>query len=126
MIGFIDRKNVMKRLPGRALNRLQELPKFNDDLLELIYKRTQEEADAGSSTLDEFGPNTFNKESLEGYDVEEHYEKLCTTFPTAMTVAAALVTKKKDCAEGVKVVTFVYKPFHFGKEEVSCIQFPRY
>ena len=108
----------MRRLPGRAMNRLQELPKFGDDLLELIYKRTQEEADAGSRTLNEFGPNTFNKESLEGYDVGEHYEKLCSTFPTAMTVAAALVTKKKNCAEGVEVVTFIYKPLQLWKCDI--------
>ena len=101
---FFDRNNVLRYRPGRAMNRLQKFSSFNDDLLNLIYKRTQQEADDGSSTLDEFGPTTFSKETLEGYDVGEHYEKLCATFPTAMTVAAALVTKEKSCAEGVKVV----------------------
>ena len=96
---------MLKYRPGRVMNRLQGFSRFDDDLLNLIYKRTQQEADCGSSTLDEFGPNTFNKEALEGYDVEEHYEKMCSTFPTAMTVAAALVTKEKSCKEGVKVCT---------------------
>ena len=86
------------------MNRLQRFSSFNDELMDLIYKRTQEEADAGSSTLDEFGPNTFCKETLDDYDVGEQYEKLCATFPTAMTVAAALATKEKSRAEGVKVV----------------------
>ena len=96
---------MLKYRPDRAMNRLQGLPRFDNDLLNLIYKRTQQEADSGSSTLDEFGPNTFNKEALEGYDVGEHYEKMCSTFPTAMTVAAALVTKEKSCEDGVKVCT---------------------
>jgi len=85
------------------MHRLQELPSFDKELLDLIFKRVQEEADAGASTLDEFGPNSFTKETLDSYDVGEHYKELCSTFPTAMTVAAALVTKEKSCPEGVKV-----------------------
>ena len=87
------------------MNRLKNVPKFEEDLLTFLYKRTQEEADAGCSSLDEFGPSTFNKEALEAYDIGDHYEKLCQTFPTVMTIAAALVTKEKSCEEGVKLPT---------------------
>ena len=96
---------MLRYRPDRALNRLQNVPGFDEDFNNLLYKRVQQEADAGCRSLNEFGPSTFDKEALESYDVEEHYEKLCTTFPTAMTVCAALVTKEKSCKQGVEVST---------------------
>ena len=53
----------------------------------------------------QLGPSTFDKKALEGYSVEKHYNDLCSTFPTAMTVAAALVTKEKSRELGLKVTT---------------------
>ena len=95
----------MRYRPGRAMNHLQNLPGFDEAFNTMLYKRVQQEADDGCHSLTEFGPSTFDKEALEGYSVEEHYDNLCSTFPTAMTVAAAIVTKEKSCEAGVKVTT---------------------
>ena len=99
------RKNIKKRLPYRALNKLSAMPSFPAAYQKFHFKQVRKEADAGCRMLSEPAPSTLKRQDIEDYSTEEHYDTYVSTFPTLMTTMAAVVSKNRFDDDAVEMPT---------------------
>ena len=94
----------MRRAMTTALNQMQVLPGFDKAFLEIQHTRMQKEVDAGCRAIaeTEIRPGNFERGVLDQVDMDEQYDKLCSTFPTLMTGLVAVASNERSC-KAVKV-----------------------
>ena len=80
---------MLRYRPGRAMNYLSKLPRFQVDFQKFLFKRIRKEVDDGCRLLDEPEPTAFSREDIDEFEPTGYYNSLCETFPTYMTAAVA-------------------------------------
>ena len=80
------------------------MPNFDKAYEQFLFQRVQKEADTGCQALSEPSPSTLDRQDIEKYSTEEHYQTLVSSFPTVMTTMAAVVSKDQFEKGAVQVL----------------------